>query len=74
MITLAVLIPDDGKYMAAIVHAIKTEVIPLVFRYEGIHYDAVVGLRTETTNARDYQVVEGRVVVITTAVADVTNI
>ena len=67
MIAMAVLIPDDGEYVATIADSIEAEVIPTFLRYEGIHHDAAISLGSETADTRDYQIIERGVVIIAAA-------
>ena len=43
VITLAIFVPDDGEHMAAVVDAIETEIVPLVFGQKRIdHYTSII--------------------------------
>ena len=68
-IMVARLVVYDRDVMTMIEHVVETEPVPLAIRQKRIYHDAAVGLRTQTADARNHQVVKSRVVVVAAALA-----
>ena len=66
MVAVAILVPHDADVVTVIEHIVETEIIPLALWQQRINLDSIVRTRTESADACDNHVAEGRVVVITT--------
>ena len=67
VITLSVLVPEDGEDMTTITDTVQTEVVPFVLRHERVYHDTAIQLWAESADSRNHQVIERRMVIIATA-------
>ena len=67
MVAGACLVVNHSYIMVVVTDVVETEIIPFSFRHKRIDDDAAISLRTQSYDACYHQIVEGRVVVIPTA-------
>ena len=64
MVTIAVLVPKNGKVATVISNIIEAEPIPFISWNQGVHFNRIVYTRTQPDESRYHKVIECGVVVV----------